>query len=166
MSTYVSDTGLFRISRDYYSSVFPSFWTAMEQLIQDGAVSSVDQVYDELVAYRGKQHDLLDFLRNHKSTFTQPSHAEGLKVREIFSVSEFQKILNKKKQLKGGPFADPFVIAKAMVEGSVVVTGELPTGKDKSGNIQGHPKIPNICEYFDVRCITPREFMEEQGWQF
>jgi hypothetical protein len=54
--------------------------------------------------------------------------------------------------------ADPFVIAKAAIDGRAVVTME-----------QLRPnavKIPNIWQRFRVKCLSLEEFMEVEGWQF
>lgn len=60
--------------------------------------------------------------------------------------------------MRGGRNADPFVIAKAGVEGHTVVTMEL--FKPNAA------KIPNICQHFTVKCLTLEGFMEEEGWEF
>ena len=54
--------------------------------------------------------------------------------------------------------ADPFVIARAAITRSTVVTMEQ--FKDNAA------KIPNICRHFNVRCITLEEFMQAEGWTF
>jgi hypothetical protein len=55
--------------------------------------------------------------------------------------------------------ADPFVIATAEVLGAVVVTGEKPGKRDS-------PKIPDVCEARNIRCITFLEMLRELGWKF
>jgi Domain of unknown function (DUF4411) len=77
---------------------------------------------------------------------------------KIYSVTHFQQNIEQQKLLKGGKNADPFVIAKAAIDGRAVVTME-----------QLRPnavKIPNICQHFSVKCLSLEEFMEEEGWQF
>lgn len=73
-------------------------------------------------------------------------------VQEIFKVEHFQIIISRKNLLSGKPVADPFVIAKAKVIDGTVVTNESykPHGA----------KIPNICEYFNVKCANLEKFME------
>lgn len=63
-----------------------------------------------------------------------------------------------RKTFRGRKNADPFVIAKAAVEGREVVTMELlkPHGA----------KIPNICGHFGIKCLSLEAFMEAEGWQF
>jgi hypothetical protein len=53
---------------------------------------------------------------------------------------------------------DPFVIAKAAVDGRTVVTMEAL--KPQAA------KIPNICQHFNVPCLSLEEFMIKEGWEF
>ena len=64
----------------------------------------------------------------------------------------------KKKLLKGGPFADPFIIAKAKIINAVVVSQE----KYKENAV----KIPNICKYFNIECINLEGFLTKENWKF
>ena len=166
MKKYILDSRLFIISRDYYPGNFPSFWKNMSEMITNKTIFSVQEVYEELEKYGGEQGHLLAWIKNNKKIFTQPTLQEQQKVREIFAIKEFQQLISKKNQMIGGPSADPFVIAKASVTHGIVVTGELPIKRDKHGKMQGKPKIPDVCAHFDIPCITPQQFMEEQNWKF
>ncbi len=166
MKKYVLDSRLFIISRDYYPDTFPSFWEKMDMMVGNKTISSVQEVYEELERYGGKQEHLLIWIKNNKEIFTQPTLEEQQKVREIFEIKEFQQLISKKNQLIDRPSADPFVIAKASVIRGVVVTGELPTKRGDKGKMQGKPKIPDVCTHFSIPCITPQQFMEEQNWKF
>jgi len=42
----------------------------------------------------------------------------------------------------------------------VVVSGEKNTGNDKN------PKIPDVCGFYNIRCITLLQFIREQKWSF
>src|SRR5207244_12953235 len=102
--------------------------------------------------------NLLEWAKQHTELFATPTAAEGEFVTRIYSVTHFQQNIEQQKLLKGGRNADPFVIAKAAIEGRTVVTMErLRTNA---------VKIPNICQHFRVRCLSLEEFMEEEGWQF
>ena len=87
-----------------------------------------------------------------------PTAAEGAFVAKIYRVSHFQQNIEQQKILKGGKNADPFVIAKAAVEGRAVVTMELL--KPKAA------KIPNICEHFGVKYLSLEGFMQKERWTF
>lgn len=77
---------------------------------------------------------------------------------QIFAVPHFLQIIERKKLLKGGLNADPFIIARAHVIGAAVVTleGEPPNGA----------KIPNICRHFGIPCMSLEGFMEAEDWTF
>lgn len=45
------------------------------------------------------------------------------------------------------------------------MTNEKPA-KRSQGKIQGAYKIPDVCEYYRVECISPQEFLRRQGWNF
>ena len=57
--------------------------------------------------------------------------------------------------------ADPFVVALARVEGAAVVNEE-----NIARELNARPKLPNLCEWFDVRSLTLLEFTREHGWTF
>ncbi len=76
----------------------------------------------------------------------------------IYAVNHFQQNIEQQKLLKGGRNADPFVIARAMVEQCAVVTMEV--FKPNSA------KIPNICRHFGIPCLSLEEFMEAEHWEF
>lgn len=95
---------------------------------------------------------------NHASTFPTPTGAEGAFVGQIYAVPHFQANIEQQKLLKGGRNADPFVIAKAKVSRATVVT--LEQLKPNAA------KIPNICEHFEIPCMSLEEFMESEGWTF
>jgi hypothetical protein len=77
-------------------------------------------------------------------------------VAKIFAVRNFQNNIEHKKLLTGGFNADAFVIAKAAIIEGTVVTLEQHT--------PNAAKIPNICQHFDISCLSLEEFMEAEGW--
>jgi hypothetical protein len=152
---YVFDTTslieIFRIPQ----KVFTSMWDAYDALIKKGNVISVREVAKEIAEGDGL---LTEWAKNHKKVFQEPSAEEALFLVEIFKVKHFQQVLEQKKRLRGGSFADPFVIAKAKILNGTVVTEE----KWKPNAA----KIPSICKHFKVDCISLEGFMEKEGWKF
>ena len=165
---YILDTGFFVISRYYYPKTFEPFWKKMDEAVKLGSISSVREVKKELERYGGEQIHLLKWIGSHTQIFTKPNSIEQSNIRKIFENHKFQNLITKDKMLEGGAFADPFVIAKAMVlpKSATVVTIEKPAKRDKKGKMQGAPKIPDICSYFKINCINPQEFMQQQNWRF
>ena len=162
MDIYVLDARFFVLCRDYYPDTFPSLWAELDSLATNQKITSVEQVYDEIDNYGGKQEHLLEWMKTHKDKmFRPPTIEEQDIVREIFETEDYQKLINKKDRLRYIPSADPFVIARARHTAGTVVTGEL----GRTANNAPH-KIPDICQDMGLKCITPQQFMNQQGWRF
>jgi Domain of unknown function (DUF4411) len=106
----------------------------------------------------GPIESLRTWAGNNEQIFSIPTAEEGAFVAEIFAIDHFQQNIERQKLLKGGHNADPFIVARAAVADCPVVTMEQL--KPNSA------KIPNICEHFDIECLTLEQFMEREGWQF
>ena len=143
--------------RHFYPDRFPTLWENFSALISSGKAFSVREVENEIKRY-GSENRLTDWAITNRDFFSKPTHSELLFVTEIFKVKHFQALIRKKERLQGKPVADPFVIAKAKVDGFTVVTQE--TFKKNSA------QIPNVCEHFKVPCINLEIFMEKQEWTF
>jgi hypothetical protein len=154
---YVFDTSpLSTLFKNYYPNRFPTLWSRFHTLTGAGKIISTREVLRELDD--GPVMSARQWAIGQQSLFAIPTAAEGAFVAKIYRVPHFQKNIEQQKLLKGGRNADPFVIAKAAVEGRAVVTMEL--FKENS------TKIPNICSHFKVKCLTLEEFMELEGWVF
>ena len=153
---YVFDTGPFRILfRNYYRSRFPSLWENFDGMITNNRIISVREVFREI---ERKDDDLLEWSKNNKEIFPEPSEIENGYVREIFTNRHFQTLVGKEERLSGYPVADPFIIAKARSRNGCVVTQE----KHKPNAA----KIPNVCEHFNIECTNLEGFMEKENWLF
>ena len=97
-------------------------------------------------------------MREHPETFPIPSITETEFVQKIYQVRHFRQNVERKKILKGGLNADPFVVAKAAAHDSPVVT--LETERPQA------VRIPNICKHFEVACLNLEEFMANEDWIF
>lgn len=156
---YVFDTNVFRqIFASYYRAIFPSFWEKLEPLLHNGTISSTSVVLSEL-KYQGLAQDGLIWLQNRPGLFPPTTRGEGDFLRKIYAVEHFrQQNIGVRELYKGGNHADPYIVARADLLGATVVTQE--TYRVHSA------KIPNICEYFCLRCIKLDEFMMDLNWKF
>jgi hypothetical protein len=154
---YVLDTSpLLILFKSYYRARFPRLWERFDGLVADRRVVSTREVLRECTD--GPVDSLRLWAEGQGHFFHVPVAAEAQFVAQIYAVRHFQQNIEQKKLLKGGRNADPFVIAKAAIEGRCVVTMEEL--KPNSA------KIPNICAHFGVECVTLEQFMEREGWQF
>ncbi len=158
MSIYIFDTNsLSSILNHYYPSRFPTFWKKFGDKISAFEVISVREVYKELSDHFEKEK-LTYFTEINSGFFSEPNSSELSFITEIYSVKHFQHNLENKKLLKGGAFADPFIIAKAKILNATVVTEEYfkPNGA----------KIPNICEHFSIPFLSLEGFLQNENWTF
>lgn len=96
--------------------------------------------------------------RQNGDFFEDPTAEELTFIAEIYSVQHFRQNLDKKKLLKGGPFADPFIIAKAKLKDAVVVTEE---SRPRNG-----ARITNICDHFGIAYENLQGFLARENWTF
>lgn len=154
---YVFDTSpISALFRNYYRGTFKTLWERYDALVANGHIVSTREAFREIED--SSSGDLEAWAKSNKALFATPGAAEAKFVTEIYRVPHFQQNIEQQKLLKGGKNADPFVIARAAVEGKCVVTMEL--FKPQAA------KIPNICHHFGVNCMTLEEFMIREGWQF
>lgn len=154
---YVLDTSAISVFGHYYRDTFQTFWENLEQLIEEGRLTSVRQVEQELERYSANPH-IEEWVDNHGNLFVTPSAEVMAGVREILAVPHFQQMIGEKRQLKPGPVADPWVIARAWELDGCVVTEETP--KPNSA------KIPNVCDHFGIDCAPVRGMLEQEGWVY
>jgi hypothetical protein len=133
--------------RYYPADVFPSLWSKLDDLITAGEIISSEEVYLEL---KRKDDDLHAWIQARKQMLVPLD--EAIQVHAVGLLDEFPRLVD---TLRGRSKADPFVIATAMARGAVVVTGEPLTGKlDK-------PRIPDVCQLKNIRCITFLQMIRE-----
>ena len=155
---YVFDTStLTAIFRHYYMDQFPSFWERYNTAVEENRICSVREVLNEIKQLK-RDDELENWSKGNRAFFHDPTPDELAFITNIYSVKHFQNNLEKKKLLHGGPFADPFIIAKAKAENGTVVTQEQFT--------ENGSRIPNICHYFNVSYLDLKGFLESEEWIF
>lgn len=154
---YVFDNSpLSALFKSYYRGRFPSLWEKFDGIVDEGRLLSTREVLNEI--NDSSIEVLRDWAKDHGEIFATPTAEEGAFVGKIFAIKHFQNNIGMKKLYKGGYNADPFVVAKAAVIKGAVITME--------GHTPNAAKIPNICERFDILCLSLEEFMEDEGWEF
>ena|SRR3712207_5614930 len=137
--------------RAYPPDVFPRLWTTLEELAERGGVVSPDEVRHELAA---KADDLHEWAEAHAAMFVPLDAEQMAATREILAA--FPRLVG---ELAERNRADPFVIALARVRRLTVVTEER-------GGTATRPRIPLVCQHFDVPCMTTLEFIRAVGLTF
>ncbi len=154
MTRYCLDTSalLDAWNRSYPPDVFPQLWQAIEEGIAAGRFVAAEEVRVEIAK---KDDTLLKWAKKQRGLFVDLDAAQQAAVGEILDA--FPKLIDTRKGRSG---ADPFVIALARTQGTVVVTGENDDGTTD------RPKIPTVCRHFGVRAIKPLDFIRENRWVF
>ena len=155
---YVIDTNtLTAIFRHYFVDRFPSFWEKFNEMRTKERICSVREVFNEIREMK-RDDDLEYWAKDNRDFFHDPTPRELEFITEIYRVNHFRQNLERKKLLHGGPFADPFIIAKASVEGAIVVTQEQYK--------EGGTKIPNICHHFNIEYFDLKGLLRQEKWVF
>ena len=154
--------------QNYYKfSIAPSYWEQLSEMSLNGKVLSLDSVRDELCVE--KKEEKKDTLQkwvegSFKGDFKQKNTEKVVKqyariinyIREsdLYSDQALQTWSNIK-------VADPWIVAVAKVYDYTVVTFEKYNNSLSSKQPAKNPKIPNICEEFNVRYTGLFEMMEK-----
>lgn len=152
--TYTLDSNiLIGLVRLYPRDIFPAMWNNIEASIQEGDSCICEAVLHEL--HRGGD-DLHTWAKRVPDFVCEATDEELAVVAEIAAAHPgwVQGQLNE---------ADPFVIAHAKTENSVIVTEENRKGPNTQDKNQ---KIPNVADEHGVKAIKFFDYVREQGWQF
>ena len=133
--------------RHYPPDVFPTLWSKIDGLITTGEIISSEEVYIEL---ERKGDDLHDWIKARKKMLVPLD--EDIQIRATTLLAEYPRLVD---TLRGRSKADPFVIATAMERNAEVVTGEII-----SGNLD-KPRIPEVCQVKNIRCISFLQMIRE-----
>lgn len=138
----------------YGFDIAPGFWAKLDELLISGALYSSRMVYDEIAA---GNDELAEWVKARKTPgFIQPSTAVQTIFRDIADyVNNHYSVEKAEKFLSG---ADPWIIAHAKADSSIVVTMEKLSGENAK-----KVKIPNICVQFGVLYIDTYKMLRETG---
>lgn len=150
MKTYCLDTS-FLINgwnKHYCIDLFPQIWELTSTAIDSQIAVIPWEVFREV---KKQRDELTEWVEQHKHLISRPSEDEQESVRDLLN-----RIPNLVAQGSTSNAADPWVVAKAMAEGHVVVTYEGPQSNPKSTK---PPKITYVCDTMGVDHVTPVDFL-------
>lgn len=142
----------------YGFDIVPGFWNWLNSLLIKGNIYGPYMVYEELTAGDDR---LSDWTKERKDAglFQVPS----VEIQEFFREIATH-VVDTYPQHHHQPFlegADPWVIAHAKINNSIVITSE----RFLNGNPQ-KVKIPNVCKEFNVKYIDLYTFLRKTGAKF
>lgn len=144
---------------DYSPDVFEGIPDRLSELIKTGRLLSVRAVQIEIKDSDPKatKINLSKWCKAQPSFYLEDDNDIQQKVREIMA-----RYQNPKKKL-GISGADPFVIARAIINGPNwhVVSHENPA----NGNSHKNPNIPFVCTELGVKHIRFLDMLRIEGWR-
>lgn len=158
---YLIDTNILITAKNlYYPFDFCSgFWDFTQNKLQSNNIGIIHSVRDEILARDDEIRDWVSRFNISILDDATPDIQEKFRtiVNDITSdrISPNFSRANKERFFSG---ADPLLISTAWHFGYTVVTNEqaVPLNSSKV-------KIPNICNYYGVACITPFEMLRRLG---
>ena len=155
MGKYHLDTDtLIEVKNGAYAfEIAPSFWVSLEELLKSKTLCMCRLVYDELAA---GDDDLAAWVQRFKDLGCIINPDEN--TQKIFAeIADY--VSNKYPPHKASMFlsgADPWIIAHAKTENSIVVTHEVIVTSSST-----KVKIPNICDVFNVSYVSLFQMMKD-----
>ena len=141
----------------YYSPIIcPGYWDVLNQLGVEGKIFVCQEVFDEIIK---TEDDLSKWLKASDIPVKKATESVIEKLKDIYQIPVHLKLVD---NTKNRSLADPWVIAHAMDNNSVVVTKEEKVTQSNSTKV----KIPNVCDNMDVRWINDFEFVKELNFSF
>jgi hypothetical protein len=149
MPDYWLDANVFiRPNRDgFYSlQLAPTFWQLPDQKAAKGAIASPRRVYQELASF-GDDLAAWAIARRTTNLFVDPGQDVQLAFTDVANYVAQNYAGHKAQEFLGG--ADPWLIAHAIADKSLIVTYETRVGLASQT-----PKIPNVAQAFNIQAIT------------
>ena len=141
---------------DYSPDVFESLPDRLAALIQEGRLCTVRNVREE-IKDSGDEVTLAKWCKAQDGFYHDDDEAVQVRVKEL--MGQFQ---SPKKKL-GISGADPFVIARASINGAhwQVVSSENPYNENEHKN----PNIPFVCKAIGTEHIRFLDLLRMEGWK-
>jgi len=106
---YVIDTCVFRELLDHLpkrGDSFEEIWQKLEKGFSEETLVSVDECFNELMKLYDVKSENAKWLNTHKYVFLNPSNAESLIIKKIFTNKKMQESIHNKNILENRPAAD------------------------------------------------------------
>jgi hypothetical protein len=152
--------------QNYYSfDMYPQVWIFMKEKIQEGMIIILDKVYNEVTI---GDDDLSTWLRG-IDQLSLLKHKDRVLLTKYSNVMEYIQTCGfytdrGLKEWADDKCADAWLVAAAMASGYTIVTFETPVGNLNKKQPSSHPKIPDICNHFNIRYDTLYTMMRELGF--
>ncbi len=165
MIKYLLDSNVFiQAHRMHYPfDVVPNFWNKLQNLSNNDIILSIDKVKKELCDSHNPDALGLWCLNDMKNDFfvDTSSCIDKYALIANWAASHPQYVQSAKDEFLSTDLADPWLIAFAIKNNYTLVTHEVSNPQMKK-----RIKIPEPCNHFGVRFISPIDMFRELKEQF
>jgi hypothetical protein len=165
LSSYWLDSDVLVFAKDTIAPLgyteFSGFWSLIEKNIASGAIKITKRNFKEITEGRKGEDELGTWLRLQLTKFPTVRVAPSKNVQAFaakigdYVYSEDRFYARHRARFSKG--ADAWIIAQAAIDNGTVVTREIPQPNAHE------PKIPDLCQYFEVKLITLTDLMKTLG---
>lgn len=156
---YVLDANvLIEAKRSYYAfDLCPGFWDSLLYHNSNGNLESIDRVGKDLA-----EGDDLDAWKKQSFGFFAPTESASTLAayRDINQWVQSQERFSNFEKSRFADDVDAWIIAYAKANKATVVTHEVSAPKSTK------VKIPDVCDYFDIKHINTFEMLQRLGVVF
>ena len=151
MAKYIIDASSLNELQFKYPNHIPIFepiYKKLDEMFEDEELFSIREVFEEL-------RDSQEYWEDYEECFRELTENEFDKMSELLKEKEFSVFISHGINNNDGYWADPQLIACAMVDSDVVIVTQESLRKNPQR------KIPYICKKKGIRCIKLIEFLDE-----
>ncbi len=154
----VDTSSLVNLQRWRPATTYPKPWRHLAGLIDDDRLISPRAVIGEL---GGRDDVLTKWARRHNTMFKRHTQDIVKRVRTI--IRRFPDLVDVNAMQDS---ADPFVVALAEEESSVLPLIEKVIVVTDEKFAPGRTRIPHVCQAFGLRYLTVHQLFLFEGWPF
>jgi len=162
LSSYWLDSDALVFAKDHIAPFgiveVAGFWALMERNIASGVIKITKRNFIEITEGRDADDELAIWLKLQLTKFQTVRVVPSKSVQAFASkigdyvYSEDRFYARHRERFSKG--ADAWIIAQAAIDKGTVVTREIPQPSSHE------PKIPDLCQIFDVKLITLTDLMK------
>ena len=149
----IDASALINITRypGYPKEVFPTIWEKLEAMVEKGELISHIEVYEEV---KKRKDPIYEWCKQKKCMFKDIDDCQIIEFEKIRT--QYDPDYWNNEISKGGPWADPWLIALSICEDAILVTDEKYTRN----------RIPYIANHFKRQCLNLINFFKKIGIKY
>lgn len=162
---YIVDTNIFVWIHKYYpKSVFTDLWDRLDELFEQGRITSHITVFDEICHNPNNKDILAKWITGKREYFIEITQRQLDLTFDV--VKNFPKLIDSNRESEQ---ADPWLIAAILElkkENNHLEEDEIDYVLVCGESRRSPFKLPAACKFYDITEVNLIEFFQENGWTF